>query len=197
MNTVIIKYNAGNIKSVELALERLGITAVVSDDPETILTAHRVILPGVGEASSAMSALKEKKLDEVIRQLKQPFLGICLGMQLLAGFSEENNTDCLGILDGISVKKFCSPEENFKIPQVGWNNIEALRSPLFRGIKENSYCYFVHSFYMETSAYTIAESNYIDRYSAAVNYKNFYGVQFHPEKSAETGEQILKNFLNL
>ncbi|MCH5718800.1 imidazole glycerol phosphate synthase subunit HisH [Niabella hibiscisoli] len=191
---VIVKYNAGNIQSVLFALERIGVQAVVTDDKELILSADKIIFPGVGEASTAMSYLKERKLDQVIRSAKQPLLGICLGMQLLCNHSEENDTECLGLFD-VEVKKFTS--ETLKIPQIGWNNIEVKDSPLFKGIANNSYCYFVHSYYAELNDSSIATANYEIDFSCALAKENFYGVQFHPEKSAETGEQILKNFLAL
>lgn len=197
MKTVIIKYTAGNIQSVLFALERMGIQAIVTDNPEEIASADKVILPGVGEASSAMASLKEKNLDKVIRDFKQPFLGICLGMQLLAARSEENDTACLGILDNLTVKKFEPPSMETKVPLIGWNTIYKTSSPLFSNVPENSYCYFVHSYYLEKYAETIAETAYILPYSAAVQKNNFYGVQFHPEKSSLAGEQILKNFFNL
>jgi glutamine amidotransferase len=196
---VIIKYNAGNILSVSFALERIGANAIVTDNPEEISKADKVIFPGVGEASSAMQYLKERKLDEVIKDLKQPVLGICLGMQLLCSHSEENDTECLGIVP-VSVRKFqpgVNGSEAYKVPQIGWNNIYGLSSPLFTGIAEDSYIYNVHSYYAEDSVYTIAKCNYGLEYAAAVQKGNFYGVQFHTEKSAVIGEQILKNFINL
>ncbi len=197
MNTVIIKYNAGNIQSVLFALERLGIRATVTDDAAIINSADKIIFPGVGEASTAMQYLKERNLDTVIRSLQQPVLGICLGMQLLCNHSEEGNTNCLGIFENVSVKRFIPVCSSDKVPQVGWNTITNLRSPLFRNIAENSYCYFVHGYYAEDSEYTIATTNYTKPYSAALQKGNFYGVQFHPEKSAKAGDIVLKNFLSL
>lgn len=194
MNLAIIKYNAGNIQSVMIALERLGVNAVVTDDVEEIKHADRVIFPGVGEASTAMKYLKEKKLDELIRDLKQPVLGICLGMQLLCDHSEENDTDCLGIIP-IQVKRFNDPQ--LKIPQMGWNSIHGLKSPLFKNIEEGSFIYNVHSYYAVDSEYSIATCNYGLFYSAAIHKDNFYGVQFHTEKSADTGDRILRNFLSI
>ena len=196
MSIVIIKYNAGNIQSVLYALERIGIGAVVTDDPEQIRAAGKVIFPGVGEASTAMHYLKERKLDEVIRDLKQPVLGICLGMQLMCRYSEENDTPCLGIFEE-EVKKFDPGRGAFKVPQIGWNNIVDLRTGLFDKVPENSYCYFVHGYYAALGDHTIATTDYVQPYSSALQKGNFYGVQFHPEKSAQTGAQILKNFLNL
>jgi glutamine amidotransferase len=197
MKTVIIKYNAGNIKSVLFALERIGNIAIVTDNAEEILSADKVILPGVGEASSAMASLKEKNLDQLIRDLKQPFLGICLGMQLLAARSEENDTECLGIIKDLTVKKFRSETAGIKVPLIGWNTIYNLAPPLFNKVTEHSYCYFVHSYFLEKCEHTIAESDYISPYSAAVQKNNYFGVQFHPEKSSAAGELILKNFLSL
>ena len=194
MNLSIIKYNAGNIQSVMIALERLGVSAVVTDDVEEIKNADRVIFPGVGEASTAMDYLKEKKLDLMIRDLKQPVLGICLGMQLLCDHSEENDTECLGIIP-VQVKRFCDPQ--LKIPQMGWNSIHGLKSPLFKNIEEGSFIYNVHSYYAVDSEYSIATCNYGLYYSAAIHKDNFYGVQFHTEKSADTGDRILRNFLSI
>ena len=196
MNLAIIKYNAGNIQSVLYALERLGVQAVVTDKAEEILSADKVIFPGVGEASSAMQSLRENRLDELIPQLKQPVLGICVGMQLLCAHSEENNTDSLNIVP-IQVKKFRTADATLKIPQVGWNNIYDLKSKLFRNIPENSYIYNVHSYYAEDSDYTIATCLYGVAYAAAIKKDNFYGVQFHTEKSAGTGDTIIQNFLHL
>jgi len=194
VSLAIIKYNAGNIQSVMIALERLGVNAVVTDDVEEIKNADRVIFPGVGEASTAMEYLKEKKLDELIRDLIQPVLGICLGMQLLCDHSEENDTDCLGIVP-VQVKRFNDPQ--LKIPQMGWNSIHGLKSPLFNNIEEGSFIYNVHSYYAEDSDYSIATCDYGLYYSAAIHKDNFYGVQFHTEKSADTGDRILRNFLSV
>ncbi|MFN3666884.1 MAG: imidazole glycerol phosphate synthase subunit HisH [Sediminibacterium sp.] len=197
MNLVIIKYNAGNIQSVRYALERIGANATVTDDIATIKAADKVIFPGVGEASTAMQYLRERKLDELIVGLKQPVLGICLGMQLMCKHSEENNTDCLNIFEE-EVRQFKpGAETRLKVPQIGWNNIYDLKSPLFNGISEESYCYFVHGFYAALGEHTIATTDYVQPYSSALHKNNFYGVQFHPEKSAETGEQILANFLKI
>lgn len=202
MNVAIIKYNAGNVQSVLYALQRLGTNAIVTDDVDEILSADKVIFPGVGNAGSAMEYLKEKKLNELIISLKQPVLGICLGLQLLCNSSEEGDTKCLGIFDSV-VKKFDDTvfqNKNlvpYKIPHMGWNTIDHLSSPLMKGVAENSYVYFVHSYYAEISPETIATTNYINLFSAAMHKDNFYGVQFHTEKSGLTGEQILKNFLNI
>ena len=197
MNIVIIKYNAGNIRSVLFALERIGVEALVTDDPQLILQADKVIFPGVGEASSAMAHLRERKLDLLIRDLQQPVLGICLGMQLLCTHSEENDTQCLGIFSE-RVKKFIpGPEDLLKVPQTGWNNLYDLKSDLFRDIPENTYCYFVHSYYADLGETTIARTNYVQPYSSGLHKNNFYGLQFHPEKSAGAGERILKNFIQL
>lgn len=193
--TVIIKYNAGNIRSVLFALERIGVEAIVTDDHDEIRNADRVIFPGVGEASSAMKYLREKGLVEVIRSLKQPVLGICLGMQLMCEFSKENNTTCLGIFQQ-KVLKF-SEDKGMKVPQIGWNNISNLRSPLFAGVDEQAFVYFVHGYYVESCADAIATTNYITEYSSAIQKDNFYAVQFHPEKSGEAGEQILRNFISI
>jgi len=199
MNLVIIKYNAGNIQSVLYALERIGAEAKVTDDIPEIQRADKVIFPGVGEASSAMCYLKERGMDKVIKNLEQPVLGICLGMQLMCRFSEENNVECLGIFNE-DVKYFgkAAPSGNkLKIPQIGWNNIYDVRTPLFSNVPDNSYVYFVHSYYAALGEHTIATTNYILPYSSALHRDNFYGVQFHPEKSADKGEQILQNFITL
>ena len=195
MKIVIIKYNAGNIQSVLFALERIGAEALVTDDPDLISTADKIIFPGVGEARSAMNYLKEKRLDLVIQNLQQPVLGICLGMQLLCAHSEENDTQCLGLFSE-RVKKFDPAWRNsLKVPQTGWNNIYDLNSLLFDGVPEYSYCYFVHGYYAGIGETTIAKTDYVQPYSSALHNNNFYGVQFHPEKSAEVGERILKNFI--
>jgi imidazole glycerol-phosphate synthase subunit HisH len=193
MNLVIIKYNAGNIQSVLNALERLGLRAEVTDDKEKILSADKVIFPGVGEAGSAMKSLHSAGLDKLIPSLKQPVLGICVGMQLLFQHSEENDTTCLGIIPA-AVKKFPAGMD-VKVPQIGWNRIYDLQTPLFNEVNEESYIYNVHSYYAEDSAYTIAHCWYGLEYAAAVKKDNFYGLQFHTEKSAETGDRIIENFI--
>jgi imidazole glycerol-phosphate synthase subunit HisH len=195
MDLVIIKYNAGNIQSVLFALERIGLHAEVTDDKEKIRSADKVIFPGVGEASSAMTSLQAAGLDKLIPTLNQPVLGICVGMQLLFQQSEENNTTCLGIIPA-AVKKFQS-NPGIKVPQVGWNRIYDLKTNLFEGVAEESYIYNVHSYYAEDSPYTIAHCQYGLEYAAAVKKDNFYGVQFHTEKSAETGDRIIRNFISL
>lgn len=195
MNVAIVKYNAGNILSVTYALERLGISPVVTDNIEELQKADRVIFPGVGEASTAMAYLKERNLDVVIKNLKQPVLGICLGMQLLCSYSEENNTNCLSVFDERVVSFL--PNGADKIPQVGWNTISDYSSNLFKGLPANAYCYYVHGYYAALGPDTIATTNYILPYSAALHKNNFYGVQFHPEKSAAVGEKILQNFLDI
>jgi len=195
MELVLIKYNAGNIRSVLNALSRLGAEATVTDDPERICAADKVIFPGVGAASSAMDSLRQAGLDGLIPQLRQPVLGICVGMQLLCTHSEESDTDCLNIVP-VRVKKFEGQPAGLKVPQVGWNRIFDLQSPLFGGVEENSYIYNVHSYYAEDSPYTIARCFYGLEYAAAIRHNNFYGVQFHTEKSADTGDRIIKNFLD-
>ncbi len=197
MKIAIIKYNAGNIQSVLFALDRIGVDAVVTDDVQQIQNADKVIFPGVGEARSAMHYLKERKLDELISSLQQPVLGICLGMQLLCNHSAENDTTCLAVFP-LRVTRF--PEnaaEGIKVPQIGWNNIYSLRSALFNGIEENSYVYHVHGYFVEDSSYTIAKCTHGLEYASAIKKDNFYGLQFHTEKSSVTGERILKNFLDL
>jgi imidazole glycerol-phosphate synthase subunit HisH len=194
MKIVIVQYNAGNIQSVLYALQRIGVSGVVSNNAEEIASADKVIFPGVGEASTAMQYLQQHQLDGVIKNLKQPTLGICLGMQLMCTHSEENNTVCLNIFD-TQVKKFES--NHLKIPQIGWNTIEPDNNVLFTGIALNSYCYFVHSYYASICSNTIATTNYTLPFSSALHKDNFYGVQFHPEKSAQVGQQIITNFLTL
>ena len=193
MKIVIINYGAGNIQSIKFAIQRLGYEAVLSDDIEEIRTADKIIFPGVGEASSAMGKLKSTKLDAVIPTLKQPVLGICLGMQLMCNYCEEGDTKGLGIFD-VDVVKF---NNIMKVPQIGWNQIENLKSPLFNGIAEKEYMYLVHSYYVPMNEEAIATTDYGIKYASALQKNNFYGVQFHPEKSGDIGEQILKNFLNL
>jgi glutamine amidotransferase len=196
MNLSIIQYNAGNIQSVLYALERLGVTATVTDDPAFIQASDKVIFPGVGEASTAMAYLKERNLDQLIVSLKQPVLGICLGMQLMCQHSAENDTNCLGIFEE-QVLAFKATEMVQKIPQMGWNNIMNLKTDLFKAVPENSFAYFVHGYYAGLGENTIATTDYIQAYSSGLHKDNFYGVQFHPEKSAEVGEQIIQNFLAL
>ncbi|MEY3452175.1 MAG: imidazole glycerol phosphate synthase subunit HisH [Bacteroidota bacterium] len=201
MKLAVIKYNAGNVQSVTYALNRLGIEPILTDNVEEILSADKVLFPGVGEASTAMRFLKEKGLDLLIPQLKQPTLGICLGLQLMCKHSEENDTECLGIFD-IQVKRFEQQKLDasglvFKVPQMGWNNVYDLQTPLFQGIENNSYLYFVHSYYAELSAQTIAKTDYVNTFSASLHRDNFYAAQFHPEKSGDIGAQLLKNFIEL
>ena len=185
MNVAIIKYNAGNIFSVDYALKRIGVTPVITSDKETLLKADKVIFPGVGEAETTMKYLKE-----------QPVLGICLGMQLMCRYSEEGNTECLGIFD-TDVKRFCPQRHIDKVPHMGWNTIENTVSPLFKGFDKDEYVYFVHSYYVPLNDFTAARTNYILPYSSALHKDNFYATQFHPEKSGKTGERILQNFLEL
>jgi len=189
----IIDYGAGNIQSIKFAFQRIGINPVLTHNSETILKADKVIFPGVGEASSAMKKLKATGLDVLIPTLNQPVLGICLGMQLMCKFSEEGNTNGLGIFDA-EVKKFSN---KVKVPQIGWNQISALKTDLFDGISENEYMYLVHSFYAPICSETIAISNYELDYSSALQKENFYGTQFHPEKSSSAGQRVLENFLKL
>ena len=196
MKIAIIKYNAGNIRSVLYALERIGHTAVVTDNADEIKNADKVIFPGVGEASTAMNYLKDRNLDKLICSLTQQVLGICLGMQLMCKYSEENDTECLGIFDE-TVRKFKVESLKLKVPQIGWNSIYDLKTDLFKNVPENSYCYFVHGYYASSGEHTIATTDYVQPYSSALCKNNFYGVQFHPEKSATAGERILSNFLKL
>lgn len=189
----VLKYNAGNIQSVQNALSRLGYESKVTDNPEEIISAEKFIIPGVGEARSAMRYLREKSLDKVIAGLKQPVLGICLGLQLMCTYSDEGDTKCLGIFDAV-VKKF-PPFD--KVPHMGWNNFSALKGDLFKGISPDEDVYFVHSYYAELTDYTAAICDYVLPFSAAMHRDNFYAVQFHPEKSADTGIKILLNFLEL
>ncbi len=193
MDVKIVNYGAGNIKSIQFAFQRLGYEAQLSDNPEEIIKADRVIFPGVGEASSAMKMLKESGLDKLIPQLKQPVLGICLGMQLMCKHTEEANTTGLGIFN-VDIKKFSN---TVKVPQMGWNTIFNLKSDLFKNIKEEEYMYLVHSYYAENCSEAIATTNYELEYASALEKDNFFGVQFHPEKSSKAGEQLLKNFLEM
>lgn len=193
MKIIIIDYGAGNIKSIQFAFKRLGVEAVLCSTPDQITTADKVIFPGVGEAGSAMAMLQESKLDKIIPELKQPVLGICLGMQLLCNKTEEGKTKGLGIFN-TDVKRFSN---KVKVPQMGWNTITNLKSNLFNGIGNNNYMYLVHSYYAEQCSESIATTFYNIPYASALQHNNFYGVQFHPEKSSVAGEQILKNFLNL
>ena len=191
MKIVIIKYNAGNVVSVTNTLNRLGVEPEISDDPDVIKAADKVIFPGVGEASTAMEYLKARRLDQLILDLKQPFLGICLGQQLMCRHSEENDTDCLGIFD-LDVLRF---EPKLKVPHMGWNKLYGMKGDLFRDMPEDSFIYFVHSFYCQVGEETIATSDYINEFSAALHKDNFYAIQGHPEKSGKTGQQFLENFL--
>ena len=197
MNVAIIKYNAGNIFSVDCALRRIGITAEITDDPEKIRKADKVIFPGVGEASSAMAHLRHHRLDEVIRNLSQPLLGICIGQQLLCAHSEEGDTDCIGIFDA-PVKRFQPSDDGLKIPHMGWNRIQlTTENPLLTEALDNNFVYYVHSFYVPLNCWTIAKTEYIGEFSAAMRKDNFFATQFHPEKSGDVGERILKNFIEL
>jgi len=189
----IVQYNAGNIQSVKNAVERLGFSCVVTDDEMILKSAEKIIFPGVGEASSAMKYLKERKLDVIIKNLKQPVLGICLGQQLMCNFSEEGNTECLGIFD-VNVKKFEAKE---KVPHMGWNNLSNTKSELFNGISSEEDFYFVHGYYAEIGENTTSICDYINPFSASMQKDNFYATQFHPEKSSKIGEQLLLNFLKM
>lgn len=198
MKIAVIKYNSGNVQSVLYALERLGVDAELSDDPEKIRAADKVIFPGQGEASTAMAYLKARKLNKLIKELKQPFLGVCLGLQLLCEHSEENDTACLGVFP-VKVRRF-SPEnsQEFKVPHVGWNELENLvDNPLLEDLPVNPFVYYVHSFYAELSDFTIATTHYIDDFSAILQRDNFWAIQAHPEKSSLVGEKLLENFLGI
>ncbi len=199
MKIVIIKYNAGNIMSVDFALQRLGFEAEVTADHEVIRRADKVIFPGVGEAANTMAFLKKEGLDQLITSLQQPVLGICLGMQLMCSHSEEGDTPCLGIFDE-PVRKFVLPadnSQNYKIPHMGWNSLTEIKAPLFDVSIDGEFVYFVHSFYVPTGQHTAAQSHYIHPFSAALQKDNFFATQFHPEKSGKVGERILQNFLAL
>lgn len=190
----IIDYSTGNLRSVVNAVERLGASYIITSDESEILSADRVLLPGVGEALSAMAALRERGLDQLIPRLVQPVLGICIGMQLMCRWSDEGDTECMGIFEN-RVTKFSAP--NLKIPQMGWNTVDSLASPLFDGIEEHSYLYYVHSYAANVNQHTIAQTDYGMRFSAALGRDNFYGCQFHPEKSGDVGSRILANFFEI
>lgn len=196
MKVVIIKYNAGNIFSVDYGLKRIGIEAEVTGDIEKIRTADKVIFPGVGEASTTMNYLREHQLDKLILSLKQPVFGICIGMQLLCSYSEEGNTDCLGVFEE-KVMKFSPQDAVMKVPHMGWNTIQHKNNPLFKGISQQDYVYYIHSYYATVGKNTVATTEYIHPFSASLQKDNFYAVQFHPEKSGAIGEKILKNFIEL
>ena len=196
MNVAIVKYNAGNICSVMNAFRRLGVEPVLTDDREVLRRADRVVFPGQGEARTTMTSLREKGLDDVIKNLTQPVLGICIGMQLMCRHSEEENTDCLGIFDA-DVVRFRPTDHSLKVPQMGWNTIENLKTDLFKGIDDGQYVYFVHSFHVPENRYAIAMTDYVQPYTSALHKDNFYATQFHPDKSGKVGETILKNFLEL
>ncbi|MBV6647730.1 MAG: imidazole glycerol phosphate synthase subunit HisH [Cyclobacteriaceae bacterium] len=193
MRVAIVKYNAGNIQSLSFALNRLGVEPVVTDDSEMLGSADKVIFPGQGEASSAMAYLRQRGLDKVLKALKQPFLGVCLGMQLMCEFTEENNTECLGIIP-VTVKRFSHVP---KVPHMGWNTVESLSGTIMQEVPEKSYLYFVHSYYVEASPYTIGTTVYGNAFSTAVQKDNFHAIQPHPEKSADAGMKVLSNFLKL
>ncbi len=196
MRIAIIKYNAGNIYSVDYALKRIGLEPVITSDKNTIRQADKVIFPGQGEAGSTMQYLRNNQLDVLIKSLKQPVLGICIGMQLMCNHSEEANTDCLGIFD-TKVQRFVPQKWEDKVPHMGWNNIKKIKSSLFSEISDNSFVYFVHSYYVPVCEETIAVTDYVGAFSAALKKDNFYATQFHPEKSGSIGENILKNFISL
>ena len=196
MTVAVVKYNAGNVYSVLHALQRLGVEAVLTDDAAQLTAADRVIFPGQGEASHAMAYLREKGLDRIIKGLRQPVLGICIGQQLMCRHSEEGDTDCLGIFD-VPVKRFLPQTHEDKVPHMGWNELESPSSPLFRGFIGGEFVYFVHSYYVPVCDWTAARTEYILPFSAALHRDNFFATQFHPEKSGSVGESILKNFLTL
>lgn len=196
MEVVIIKYNAGNIRSVDYALRRLGVEARITSDETEIRNADKVIFPGVGEAETTMNFLQSSKMDQLIKDLRQPVLGICLGMQLMCRHSEEGDVDCLGIFD-VDVKRFTPLRHEDKVPHMGWNTLQQTNSHLFKDFVKDEYVYFVHSYYVPVNSYSAAITNYITPFSAALHKDNFYATQFHPEKSGGVGERILKNFLEL
>lgn len=196
MKVAVVKYNAGNIRSVDYALKRLGVEAVITADKEILQSADKVIFPGVGEAGTTMNHLKATGLVELIKNLRQPVFGICLGMQLMCRHSEEGEVDCLNIFD-VDVKRFVPQKHEDKVPHMGWNTIGKTNSKLFEGFTEEEFVYFVHSFYVPVCDFTAAETDYIHPFSAALHKDNFYATQFHPEKSGKTGERVLRNFLDL
>ena len=196
MEIAVVKYNAGNIRSVDYALKRLGVEAVITADKEVLLAADKVIFPGVGEAKTTMNHLQASGLDVLIKDLRQPVLGICLGMQLMCRYSEEGEVDCLNIFD-VDVKKFIPQKHEDKVPHMGWNTIGNVNSKLFEGFTNDEFVYFVHSFYVPVCEFTAAETEYIHPFSAALHKDNFYATQFHPEKSGKAGERILQNFLDI
>lgn len=196
MDVAIVKYNAGNIFSVVHALNRLGVDPIITDDAEQLAKADKILFPGQGHALTTMQYIREHRLDEIICQLKQPVLGICVGQQLMCRHSEEGDVDCLGIFD-VDVKRFTPSENKEKVPHMGWNSLTALKSDLYKNISEQQFVYFVHSFYVPVCDWTIAQSDYISPFSASLHKDNFYATQFHPEKSGSVGEQLLKNFLDL
>ena len=196
MKVAIIDYNAGNVRSVENALRRLGVEPLLTSEKEAIIKADKIIFPGQGEAGSTMYFLREKGMDKIIKGLKQPVLGICIGMQLMCSHSEEGNTECLGIFE-VNVKRFQNVRQADKVPQMGWNTLKDVRGPIFEGFTKEEYVYFVHSYYVPLCPWTIATTDYIQPYSSAIQRENFYATQFHPEKSGSVGERILENFLKL
>ena len=196
MLVAIIKYNAGNIYSVDYGLKRLGIEPVITADKEILQKADKIIFPGQGEAGTTMQYLKEYRLDELIKGLKQPVLGICIGMQLLCRFSEEGNTDCLGVFD-VPISKFQPEKQEDKVPHMGWNSLSNLKTDLYKGLSEGDFVYFAHSYYVPENEYTVATADYIQKFSASMHKDNFYATQFHPEKSGVVGEKILCNFLQI
>lgn len=196
MNVAVVKYNAGNVYSVVNALRRLGVEPLLTDNVEDIKSADKVVFPGQGEAASAMYYLRRYGLDVVIKGLRQPVLGICIGQQLLCRHSEEGNTDCLGVFD-VDVRRFQPSCHEDKVPAMGWNSLYGLESPLFKGVSDGEYVYFIHSYYVPVCDFTVANSDYIQPYSAAMHKDNFYATQFHPEKSGRVGEVIMRNFLEI
>lgn len=196
MGVAIVKYNAGNIRSVDYALKRLGVEALITDDKELLRAADKVIFPGVGEAETTMHFLRETGMDSLIKELKQPVLGICLGMQLMCAHSEEGDVDCLGIFD-VDVKRFLSHRQEDKVPHMGWNTLQNTRGALFEGIEEDAYVYFVHSYYVPVNEHGVAVTDYIHPFASALQKDNFYAMQYHPEKSGKVGEHMLSNFLKL